>query len=307
MKPLRTSLSNYKVGRASRRAPTAKQLWRCGQLWMWRRIDYENITGKREETEGFKAGVMYFKKSESGNNAWKGHSHKNCKETYPNQKLSMRKILHPKNTKNPLTHMPHGDELRYFHFPANNMEWIEKAMHILFGDDPAKPDTTTQTGKILARGFWRGRMYGSGERGITSHGTRHAKKLTTGPIHARHMRSRFSAIPRETPTKASPRLQDSMQSISDRSKNGGKDIAAFLPYSTGKPVEDAQKWLGLWTKQFGPRDRGKVDHQNLAEIMEKKRKSTSKKPEYRHHIGNYLMAVAKVAKEMDYEDDEILY
>ncbi|KAI1743826.1 hypothetical protein F4680DRAFT_407618 [Xylaria scruposa] len=262
----------------------------------------EKIIGKREETEGFRAGVMYFKKNESGN-AWKGHSHKDCEETYPNQKLSMQKILDSKNTENPLAQMPHGDELRYFHFPANNMEWIEKAMHILFGNDPAKSDTTTQTGKILARGFWRGQMYGSGERGITSHGTRHAKKMATGSIHARHMRSRCSVIPRETP---SPEPQDATHSIPDQSKNGGKDIAIFLPYLHWETSSRRAKMAGIIDEVIRPQGQRKVDHQNLAKIVEEKLNSTSKKHEYRHYIGNYLMAIAKVAEEMDYEDDEHL-
>ncbi|KAI0185285.1 hypothetical protein EV127DRAFT_515449 [Xylaria flabelliformis] len=261
----------------------------------------EWITGKREETEGFRAGVMYFRKSKLGN-AWKGHSHEHCDETYPNQKLSIQKILDPKNAENPLAQMPHGDELRYFHFPANNMEWIEKAMNILCGDS-ARSDTTAQTGKILARGFWRGQMYGSGERGIASHGTRHAKKMATGPIHARHMRSRCSVIPR---ANSNLKLQDAARSVPDQSKNEGKDIAIFLPYLHWETSSRRAKMVEIMDEVIRPQGQKKVNHPNMADIVENKRNPTGKEPKYRHYIGNYLMAIAKVAEEMDYEDDEHL-
>ncbi|TRX92587.1 hypothetical protein FHL15_006514 [Xylaria flabelliformis] len=279
----------------------------------------EEVTRKREETEGFKAGVMYFKK---WGNAWEGHSHENCEETYPNQKLSIQKILDPKNAKNPLAHKPRGDELRYFHFPANNMEWIEKAMNILICGDSAIFDSTAQTGKILARGFWRGQMYGSGERGITSHGTRHAKKMATGPIHTRHMRSRCAVIPRgkllyqefredtylilEMPANPNLQLQDATRSVPDQSKNEGKDIAIFLPYLHWETSSRRAKMTEIVDEVIRPQGQKKVDDQNMADIVENKRKPTGKRPEYRHYIGNYLIAIAKVAEEMDYEDDEHL-
>ncbi|KAI0862286.1 hypothetical protein F4860DRAFT_123398 [Xylaria cubensis] len=175
-------------------------------------------------------------------------------------------------------------------------------MKILCGDS-ARSDTTAQTGKILARGFWRGQMYGSGERGITSHGTRHAKKMATGPIHARHMRSRCSVIPR---ANSKLKLQDATCNVPDQSKNEGKDIAIFLPYLHWETSSRRAKMAEIVDEVIRPQGQEKVDQQSLADIVENKRKPTGKKPEYRHYIGNYLMAVAKVAEEMDYEDDEHL-
>lgn len=78
---------------------------------------------KREGLDGFKAAVMYFTKEESSN-SWKGFTHSHYKAQYPNQKLAMRDIL-TDNKDNPLSQTHNQEELRYFHFPANNMEWIE--------------------------------------------------------------------------------------------------------------------------------------------------------------------------------------
>jgi len=73
---------------------------------------------------GFKACAMYFR-PESDGTGWVGASakHKSFIGKFPNQKIPVHQLLQEKED-NPLT-KNEGDYLRYFHFPANNMSWIE--------------------------------------------------------------------------------------------------------------------------------------------------------------------------------------
>jgi hypothetical protein len=69
-------------------------------------------------TDTLKAGVIFFKASEP-------HDHPDFDDKFPNQKISIRKLLDKENEGNPLTTKCPSDMIRYFHFPANNMSWIE--------------------------------------------------------------------------------------------------------------------------------------------------------------------------------------
>ena len=47
-------------------------------------------------------------------------------EEFPNQKISLQELLYEKDpAKNPLSRPCANEEIRYFHLPANNMEWAE--------------------------------------------------------------------------------------------------------------------------------------------------------------------------------------
>ncbi|KAI1752983.1 hypothetical protein F4782DRAFT_540010 [Xylaria castorea] len=267
-------------------------------------LNHEQRAAQLEVLRRLKRAKRPIEENETVTGEKRGHSHNKCEEVYPNQKFPMQDILDRKNKESSLAQMPNEDELRYLYFPANNMEWIEKAMDILCGGDSETPDATAQTGKILAREFWRGQMYGSGERGIISNETRHAKKRATGPIHARHMRSRCSIIPR---AKSNPSPQDPTRSASDWSKNGGKNIVIYLPYLHWETSSRRARMAKIVDEVTRSQEQKNINRQNLADVVEKKLKPTSReKPKYRHYIGDYLMAIAKVAEEMDYEDDEHL-
>ena len=77
-----------------------------------------------EPQHGFKACAMYFRPAENGD-GWIGHTakHKNYIGRFPNQKIAVHQLLKQEES-NPLTNNE-GECLRYFHFPANNMSWIE--------------------------------------------------------------------------------------------------------------------------------------------------------------------------------------
>lgn len=76
-----------------------------------------------EPLYGFKACAMYFEKTHS---SWTGYTskHKKYIGEFPNQKIPMQCILE-ETEGNPLTEPCGKDTIRYFHFPTNNMCWIE--------------------------------------------------------------------------------------------------------------------------------------------------------------------------------------
>jgi hypothetical protein len=84
----------------------------------------ENSQQDPEEEYGFKACAIYFQKSRNG---WEPHTHDHPKfkdGKFPNQKISVHDLIQ-KATDNPLSEPCDDDKLRYFHFPSNNMRWIE--------------------------------------------------------------------------------------------------------------------------------------------------------------------------------------
>lgn len=78
-----------------------------------------------EPMYGFRASAVYFKKSGS---AWKGCDYPGSQAKfigkYPNQKILVHDILE-KTDNNPLSEPCPRDHIRWFHFPTNNMSWIE--------------------------------------------------------------------------------------------------------------------------------------------------------------------------------------
>jgi hypothetical protein len=89
------------------------------------------IKPKPEDEYGFKACAIYFKKSEDG---WKPdtHNHPKFKDgKFPNQKISVHDLIQPSTDtyNNPLSEPCKDDQLRYFHFPSNNMRWIEASTY----------------------------------------------------------------------------------------------------------------------------------------------------------------------------------
>lgn len=77
--------------------------------------------------------------------------------------------------------------IRYFHLPANNMDWIERLMARYYGEahdidrnNSKLPTYRKKTPNVLRPEFWKGQQHGS---------------TTSDPIHSRHMRSKLCVIP----------------------------------------------------------------------------------------------------------------
>ncbi|KAL2128341.1 hypothetical protein VTI74DRAFT_9302 [Chaetomium olivicolor] len=96
--------------------------------------------------------------------------------------------------------------IRYFHIPANNMDWVERTMTAYYGEKK-RPDlgnnyrgsATRSHAKLLLRPeFWRGQQHGS----------------RSGMVHARHMRT----------------LCERVSSDPDEIEDNPKNIVLFMPY-----------------------------------------------------------------------------
>ncbi|TGO63023.1 hypothetical protein BOTNAR_0106g00190 [Botryotinia narcissicola] len=98
------------------------------------------------------------------------------------------------------------ESIRYFHFPANNMKWIEKAIQRHYNENK---DHRPQTSKVLSRELWTGQQHGA----------------PNDPLHARHMRSHCKCIPHDPEVDAI--LAEHHHTSRKRSNN---NIVLFMPY-----------------------------------------------------------------------------
>ncbi|RYP74975.1 hypothetical protein DL771_002623 [Monosporascus sp. 5C6A] len=112
---------------------------------------------KLEPLYGLKASAMYFELN-GRTNTWVGYDYKHPKYTgrFPNQKISMHEILNEPNG-NPLMEECPRDNIRYFHFPTNNMSWVETAIARYYREEPglivdhkAYDTNARKTDKLLA-------------------------------------------------------------------------------------------------------------------------------------------------------------
>ncbi|RYP01782.1 hypothetical protein DL764_006069 [Monosporascus ibericus] len=152
-----------------------------------------NPVGEDVELEplyGLKARVMHFRLDKEANTLV-GHNYKhpNCEGRFPNQKISMHNILEEPNG-NPLMQECPQDSIRYFHFPTNNMSWIEKAMARYYKEEPKQIDdrkpydpNARKTEKLL--GLAEGMDYEADERLLRDF------VKTDPPLHIRRTLDQF--------------------------------------------------------------------------------------------------------------------
>ncbi|OPB38524.1 hypothetical protein A0O28_0016300 [Trichoderma guizhouense] len=79
----------------------------------------------KESLDEFKVGIMYFEKE--GDRQWRGKQYGDIDTSsgeFPNQKVKMDTIL-SNTAKNRKLFERDEKSIKYFHFPANHMEWIE--------------------------------------------------------------------------------------------------------------------------------------------------------------------------------------
>ncbi|RYP20955.1 hypothetical protein DL765_002492 [Monosporascus sp. GIB2] len=251
---------------------------------------------------GFKAYAMYFEKVRD-NGTWKGKTHDPQKFTgkFPHQKISMDKILTAEDG-NPLMQECPRDTIRYFHFPTNNMSWIEEAIARYYNEKPQAINdrepydpNAGKTQKLLAREFWRGQMHGTGS---ASAGRRRVQEDRENPDPVQGDQSSNSDSPSSPAAGSFPR--------------NDKNIALFLPYLHWETSSRRAKMVEVINEVMGY----EVKRQRLSNVVEETKKKHSKSrgylkqeppaPKYKTLLGTYLMTVAKVAEEMDFEADERL-
>jgi len=130
---------------------------------------------------------------------------------YKIRKHTLDKVLDDSDV-NPLSAKCTSGHIRYFHFPANNMAWIEEAIARYYHEKVweynwrKSPTYQEKSSNILCRQFWTALQYGG----------------LKDPIHARHMRPMCSLI-------------STIENISPTEGNSGlplrsNNFVIFMPY-----------------------------------------------------------------------------
>ncbi|KAM0514992.1 hypothetical protein ACHAPE_006314 [Trichoderma viride] len=237
----------------------------------------ESSNGPDDEIRGpideFKAGVMYFKKVEGGK--WHGEQ---CKDVdpssaeFPNEKIKMDTILSDESCK---LFKRDGERIKYFHFPANNMEWIETALETYHQVNTKSENENEQilgnesfTSPLLSREHWRGQLHGAG---------------------IRHMRPRCAHV------------------SDDTGHDAPSNVAVFLPYLHWETNRRRSKMTQI--VQEVVKDNRASMFSGIVDFARKKApclRPTFDRECITSRIGLYLYDVAQVWDAMDYEADERL-
>ncbi|KAE9371635.1 hypothetical protein N431DRAFT_441610 [Stipitochalara longipes BDJ] len=248
----------------------------------------QRITLKRKE-----------KSRESGTSSFGEYSMK----TYP-----VHDVLYNKD-KNPLTEECEKDTIRYFHFPANCMLWVEEAIGRYYGEDRGEynyrkaNNYCKKSSNILCREFWTAQQHG----GISD------------PIHARHMRSHCSFISVDhDSTKAT------VNGHTSPTPKSSKNFVIFMPYLHWETDKHRRKMAEV-TKDVTQKHRKNLreefphldmEREDVAKIVEKVRikygsrvpsDGMMKKALPDHHkrspLAQYLLDAASLHDAMDIEPD----
>jgi hypothetical protein len=121
-KTFKTSLENWRnAKRRGRPAPAGTEARTNGELNGGANAESEFVKPDKDNGFDFYANMILFRNSlpftEEGNGSL---------DKFPNQKVSIEKLLYEKDAaKNPLVRKCEDNEVRYFHIPGNNMEWVE--------------------------------------------------------------------------------------------------------------------------------------------------------------------------------------
>ncbi|TVY93931.1 hypothetical protein LAWI1_G000709, partial [Lachnellula willkommii] len=159
--------------------------------------------------DDMRANVIYFKKHHEDDDNPGPYDHPAFVDNFPNQKISLKQLLSSDKEKNPLMWPCEPNMIRYFHLPANNMEWIEEAMARFYNEEipdlngpyrkARRGHPESKTRMLFRPQYWRGLQHGD---------------RVDLPTHTRHMRPRCY------------RISTNHQSTETRPKN----LALFMPY-----------------------------------------------------------------------------
>ncbi|KAK9426595.1 hypothetical protein SUNI508_00122 [Seiridium unicorne] len=298
--------------------------------------------GQIEPYYGFRAGAMYFRRASDGTLVGYKSDDPRYIDNFPNQKLPVKEFL-VKSGDNPLTQACPENTVRYFHFPSNNMEWIEQAIARYYEGKDRRPEDGH---RLLARENWQGQMHGSGPTGRTPNTQEVMKTLNPaeaptlntrrgGPVHSRYMRSKCSLIPREAGPKYHRSVSASILETGPKAlkKTGSialppkeKNVALFLPYLHWETSSRRAKMLKVINHVMGVESRPSQNRHTFYQTVRDLSNSTNRKAfeetqqkettpiltrrqvqvQTTQLLGKYLMTLARVAEEMDYEADETL-
>lgn len=224
---------------------------------------------------------------------------------------ALQNVLYDRDT-SPLVQTCDKNIIRYFHFPANNMLWVEEAIARYYGEERGEynyrkaPNYREKMSNILCREFWTAQQHGS----------------ISDPIHARHMRSQCSFI--STDLDAT-RDQPEDDCPSPTGGKGSKNFVIFMPYLHWETDNRRRKMAEIMRKVTNKHQRElrkEFPHLNeelrekFAESVKKAQikygsrapsepivKKSSSEPKKLSPWGEYLMSVYYVYDAMDIEPD----
>ncbi|KAL7947725.1 hypothetical protein V8C42DRAFT_315409 [Trichoderma barbatum] len=234
------------------------------------------VDNAEELVDEFKAGVMYFRRE--GDRKWRGEQYVDVDSSsgdFPNQKVKMDSIL-SNTAKNRKLFKSDEECIKYFHFPANHMEWIEKAINKYYDvnkDD--QEDYDEEENQVLSFEYWRGQLHGSG--------------IGKGLFHLRHMRPRCAHISEDHTDHSAP-----------------SNIALFLPYLHWETNRRRSKMAQI-VQELVEDNKTSLS----SRIIEAAGDVHCLRPKFKRDsipskVGRYLYDVAQVWDAMDYEADERL-
>ncbi|TGO40726.1 hypothetical protein BHYA_0032g00050 [Botrytis hyacinthi] len=175
------------------------------------------------------------------------------------------------------------ESIRYFHFPANNMKWIEKAIQRHYKESE---DHRPQTSKILSRELWIGQQHGAPD----------------DPLHARHMRSHCKYIPQGIDPEVDAIHAENHHASPKRRNN---NIVLFMPYlhweMDRKRAHMAKIAKELTSKYQAKQPRHHILNKNiLADIVESNRNRYGflQQPEVKERAGLDVPAPSSESKQM---------
>ncbi|KUI59980.1 hypothetical protein VP1G_07196 [Cytospora mali] len=184
---------------------------------------------------------------------------------FPNHKTDVRCLLEKGNEEkpNPLKRSRNSNSARetddaiinYFHFPANNMDWIEKAMARYFDEDDVNYDQEPTEGNrthaymMLRRQYWKGQQNGG----------------KSSEVHARHLRP----------------LCETVSSDPEHVEASPRNMVLFMPYlhwETDRRREKISQFLDEETEK----------HRKIKDDKEKEQKNKRQK-----HRGDLVIPIHK--------------
>jgi hypothetical protein len=102
-----------------RKFKTSLSQWKPGHTRA--QVSDTHVKLTKENAWGMNAYAVFFRNSEKYSD-----TSKLCFDQFPNQKIAVKDLLYNKNKDmNPLMRPCEDNEIRYFHLPGNNMEWVE--------------------------------------------------------------------------------------------------------------------------------------------------------------------------------------
>ncbi|KAH0531752.1 hypothetical protein TsFJ059_000543 [Trichoderma semiorbis] len=219
---------------------------------------------------------MYFEKE--GDRQWRGKQYGDIDTSsgeFPNQKVKMDTIL-SKTAKNRKLFERDEKSIKYFHFPANHMEWIETAITRYYEvNGNTQEDAEENENQLLSFEHWRGQLHGAG--------------IGKDLFHLRHMRPRCAHI------------SDHMD------PNSPSHISLFLPYLHWETNRRRSKMVQI-VQELVEDNKVSLKSKFLAAAMAKAPCLSSKfnREKIPTKVGRYLYDIAQVWDAMDYDADERL-